>query len=165
MKLIDEIKNPTTVMGRQSAHGDMGYSLHNTPVAAPRSSNLAAQVTPFPEINMSKFGTGRNSIQAQISGNDDSMSLKKDRDYIRRIIQESKDNQTKRANSMNGDGDVDISSPKEESKLKWNKEQNRFTKKGEGREGPSKDHSQTVNYLAQQREKTALQKAYERKLI
>ena len=50
---------------------------------------------------------------------------------------------------MNGDGDVDISSPKEESKLKWNKEQNRFTKKGEGREGPSKDHSQTVNYLAQ----------------
>ena len=165
MKLIDEIKNPTTVMGRQSAHVDMAYSLHNTPVAAPRSSNLAAQVTPFPEINMSKFGTGRNSIQAQISGNDDSMSLKKDRDYIRRIIQESKDNQTKRANSMNGDGDVDISSPKEESKLKWNKEQNRFTKKGEGREGPSKDHSQTVNYLAQQREKTALQKAYERKLI
>ena len=99
----------------------MTYSLHNTPVAAPRSSNLASQVTPFPEINMSKFGTGRNSIQAQMSGNDDTLSLKKDRDYIRRIIQESKESPRKRANSINGD-DIEAASPKDESKLKWNKE-------------------------------------------
>ena len=51
-------------MGRQSAHADLTYTLHNQGVATPKSSYLTNQTTPFPEINLSKFGTGRNSIQA-----------------------------------------------------------------------------------------------------
>ena len=49
------------------------------------------QTTPYPEANLSKFGKGRDSVQSQLDDFDKSLSLKRDRDYIRRIIQESKE--------------------------------------------------------------------------
>ena len=86
-KLKTEIKKPTTFMGRQSAHADMSYSLHNVQIGVPKSNYLTNQTTPFPEINLQKFGTGRNSIQSVLQNTvDDSTSLKRDREYIRRII-------------------------------------------------------------------------------
>ena len=85
-KLINQIKNPTTFMGRQSAHAEV-QSL-NTEAAVPRSAFLSALATPYPEVNMSSFGTGRNSFKSQLAAAtmDGSSSIKKDRDYIRRII-------------------------------------------------------------------------------
>ena len=107
---------------------------------------------------MNKFGTGRNSIQAQLNPNN-SMSLKKDRDYIRRIIQESKE---QRSSSVNGD----IQDVKSDNKLKWDQQENRFTRKPpEMREGPSKDHKATLNYLEEQRSKShRLQDVYQRRI-
>ena len=84
-----EIKNPSTYLGRQTSHADVIYS-DNKSSAVPRSSLLSIQSTPFPEINLAGFGTGRNSIQVQL-GQDNTASLKKDREYIRRIIQDSKE--------------------------------------------------------------------------
>ena len=52
---------------------------------------------------MSKFGMGRNSIQAQLTPNELSMSMKKDRDYIRNITKE-----TKEYRSMSVSGDKSI---------------------------------------------------------
>ena len=66
------------------------------------------------------------------------MQLKRDRDYIRRVIQESKE----AASSPGGDAD---------SKLKWNKQENRITWKASVRDGPSKDHDSALNYLNEQR--------------
>ena len=41
-KLLNEIKNPTSFMGRQSAHVDMAYSLHGgVDIMPPKSSHLA----------------------------------------------------------------------------------------------------------------------------
>ena len=131
-KLLNEIQNPTSFMGRQSAHADLTYTLHNLEVAAPKSSHLSNQTTPFPEVNVSSFGKGRNSIQAQLNPNN-SLSLKKDREYIRRIIQESKE---QRSSSVNGD----IHDGKPDNRLKWDQQENRFTRKPpEMRDGPSKD--------------------------
>ena len=89
----------------------MAYTSHNLHVGAPRSSLLSTQSTPFPEINLSKFGTGKNSIQAMLqqTAGDDSTEIKRDRDYIRRIIQESKEKKAAGENL----------SPAEE-KHKWN---------------------------------------------
>ena len=84
-KLANEILHPTTFMGRQSAHATV--PLHDVQVGVPKSSYLSAQRNSLPEIgNLSKLGAGRNSIQ--LSNVD--APIKKDRDYIRRIIQESK---------------------------------------------------------------------------
>lgn len=99
---------------------------------------------------MGAFGKGRNSIQAQLSGGqllEDSIKLKRDREYIRRIIKDSKS--PSRVSSINGDIEL---SPKEETKLKWNRQENRFTHKTENvREGPSKDHDEAVYFLEVQR--------------
>ena len=105
--LISEIKKPSSFLGRQCAHADLTYSLHGLQTAVPKSNYLSN--TPFPEVNVSKFGTGRNSIQAQL-GTNDSTALKRDRDYIRRIIQDSKE---QRSQSVTAD------SPKQENKLIW----------------------------------------------
>ena len=83
--------------------------MHNLAVGVPRSNYLSIQTTPFPEVNLSKFGKGSNSVHAQV-GQDDQAALKRDREYIRRIIKESK---VQRAQSQNGD------SPRTD-KLKWN---------------------------------------------
>ena len=113
-------------------------------------SNYLSVQTPFPEVNVSSFGKGRNSVKQQLTAGqlDDSIKLKRDRDYIRRIIQESK--KPSRRNSFEGDIEEDI--PKEESRLKWNRQENRFTSKPENvREGPSKDHDEAVYFLEVQR--------------
>ena len=90
-KLANEIKNPTTFMGRQSAHADMAYTIHDVQVGVPKSSYLSAQRNSLPEIgNLNKLSAGRNSLN--ISNVE--APIKKDRDYIRKIIQESKRNAT-----------------------------------------------------------------------
>ena len=73
------------------------------------------------------------------------MSLKKDRDYVRRVIQESKEHLSHSGSQAGESPHYD----QPESKLKWNKQENRITRKNEAREQPSKDHRQTLNYLAE----------------
>ena len=82
-----------------------------------------------------------------MSNQDSSLSLKKDRDYVRRVIQESKEHLSNSGSQAGESPHYD----QPESKLKWNKQENRFTRKTKAREEPSKDHRQTLNYLAEQR--------------
>ena len=70
-KLENEIKNPTTFIGRQSAHADMIYSLNGNNLAVPKSNYLSAQRQSLPDINSNSnsnsvskyFSAGRNSVQ------------------------------------------------------------------------------------------------------
>ena len=80
-------------MGRQSAHADLAYTVHNVEVGVPKSSYLSAQRNSLPEISgLNKLGAGRNSVQLSNNEGSSVVPIKKDRDYIRRIIQESKRN-------------------------------------------------------------------------
>ena len=50
-KLENEIKKPTSFIGRQSAHADVLYTLHGKDIAAPKSSYLSVQRQSLPDIN------------------------------------------------------------------------------------------------------------------
>ena len=147
-------------MGRQQAHADLTYMVKGTDSGVPKSNYLSVQ-TPFPEVNVGSFGKGRNSVKVQLTDGqlEDTIKLKRDREYIRRIIKDSK--KTSRFNSE--DGDIADECPKEESKLKWNRQENRFTHRPEHvREGPSKDHDEAkyfleVRRLQKEREKDGYQ--------
>ena len=62
--LENEIKKPTSFIGRQSAHADILY--HNNEIAVPKANYLSAHRQSLPEINNVKINSNiaatRNSI-------------------------------------------------------------------------------------------------------